>query len=349
MNVVFRVDSSTVIGSGHVMRCIRIAELLKKRDVMCNFICKNFVGNLSAIIKEKDFNVIMLPSENPEKEHKIDWEVDSNFTSEILKKMNVDTIIVDHYSLDKKWENKQRQFCKKIMVIDDLDNREHSADILLDQNLFPNMQKRYQNNLNFNCKKFIGLEYAFLDPDFKKERENIKKKEQNTISKIFIYFGNTGDSNILERVLNIFINNSFKDIELIVLFSGDFNELNRIKKLIKNISFIKLLDRQPNLAKIISSADLSIGAGGATTWERVYLGIPSAVITVSESQKICSQYLSNIGLIRLIGHHNDITNKELTNFIKKFILEKDLRFLSEKCLSINIGTKIDEVIEEILV
>ena len=148
----------------------------------------------------------------------------------------------------------------------------HSVDIILDQNLFPNIHKRYLKNSNKNCRKFIGLEYAFLDPNFIKKR-NLIRRQKKEVSKIFIYLGNTGSSNILRRILKVFIDNSLNKFKIEVIFTGDAEEKNKIINLSRNHKFIKILDTQPNLADIMSSADLSIGAGGLTTWERIYLQI----------------------------------------------------------------------------
>ena len=348
MNIVFRVDSSRAIGSGHVMRCIRIAELLKKRNVNCIFLCENFPGNSISLINQKGFKVLMLSDGIKKDNLQVDWEKDAMQTAQILKNIEVRILIVDHYNLDKKWEDYQRKFCKRIMVIDDLNDRQHSADILLDQNLFPDMKKRYTNNLNSNCKKFIGLEYAFLDPEFASQRK-VLKKHKGVIETIFIYFGNTGSSNILRRVLNIFINNSLIDFDLNIIFSGDPSERDKIVRLVGKYSFMKLLDPQPNLAKLISSSDLSIGAGGSTTWERIYLGLPSAVITVADNQIECSQYLNKLGLIRLIGNSDKISDKQIAKSLKKIIYKEDFDAFSKKCLSANIGSKSNNVINEILI
>ena len=233
------------------------------------------------------------------------------------------------------------------MAIDDLDNRKHSVDIILDQNLFPNIQKRYLKNSNKNCRKFIGLEYAFLDPNFYKKKKVDQKTEKGSL-KNSIYLGNTGSSNILRRILKVFIDNSLNKFKIEVIFTGDAEEKNKIINLSRNHKFIKILDTQPNLADIMSSADLSIGAGGLTTWERIYLGLPSAVITVADNQKECSEYLNSLGLIWLIGHHDQVDDNKITDDIKILSSENLIDF-SKRCLSVNVGTKSSEVINEILV
>tara|TARA_Y100000816_G_scaffold1913_1_gene1081 strand:+ start:29216 stop:30286 length:1071 start_codon:yes stop_codon:yes gene_type:complete len=356
MQVIFRVDSSKNIGSGHVIRCLRIANKLRDKSADCSFICKELSGSLIKLIKDQGFKVFLLSQEikMPNKNSSIivdklfNWKTDALQTAEILKNLQTNTLIVDHYGIDKKWEDYQKPYCKKIMAIDDLDNRKHSVDIILDQNLFPNIQKRYLKNSNKNCRKFIGLEYAFLDPNFIKKRKFIRRQKKE-VSKIFIYLGNTGSSNILRRILKVFIDNSLNKFKIEVIFTGDAEEKNKIINLSRNHKFIKILDTQPNLADIMSSADLSIGAGGLTTWERIYLGLPSAVITVADNQKECSEYLNSLGLIWLIGHHDQIDDNKITDDIKKILSSENLIDFSKRCLSVNVGTKSSEVINEILV
>jgi len=355
MRVVFRVDASNVIGSGHVMRCLRIANRLRKKNTQCSFICRNFEGNLIELIQDNGFQVFLITQETnfslkkglDDLNQSFDWKSDASQTAAILKLIQVDTLIVDHYGLDQKWENIQKDHSRKIMAIDDLDNRKHSADILLDQNLFADPQQRYSKHLNANCKKFIGLEYAFIDPDFITQRKIIKK-DRAQIKKIFLYLGNTGSSNIVSRILNIFIDYGLDNFKIEVIFSGDTKEKNKILNLISQYKFIKLLDQQPNLAKLMSSCDLAIGAGGATTWERIYLGLPSIVITVADNQRECSEHLNSLGLIWLIGHHNEVSDKQIVKSIKEVIFERNLEKNSYECLSMPIGTKSDLVIDQIL-
>ena len=186
-----------------------------------------------------------------------------------------------------------------------------------------------------------------MDPEFVSQRK-VLKKHKGVIETIFIYFGNTGSSNILRRVLNIFINNSLIDFDLNIIFSGDPSERDRIVRLVGKYSFMKLLDPQPNLAKLISSSDLSIGAGGSTTWERIYLGLPSIVITVADNQIECSEYLNSLGLIWLIGHQDEVSDKQIVKSIKEVIFERNLEKNSYECLSMPIGTKSELVIDQIL-
>ena len=133
MNIVFRTDASINIGTGHVMRCLTLADELRQKGTDINFICREEPGNLISYIENRGYKVHQLPGE-------IDIETDRRLTKEILSKYETkpDGLIIDHYDIDISWEYPLRKYAKRLMVIDDLANREHDCDLLLDQNYSQN-------------------------------------------------------------------------------------------------------------------------------------------------------------------------------------------------------------------
>ena len=164
MNIVFRVDSSVDIGSGHLMRCLALAEFLIEQSVKVNFICRALNGNLIDVLKKKNINLTVLSSyqasaklnENILLAIGVSQEKDASDTINALGGAKPDWIIVDHYSLDIKWEKMIRPFVKKIFVIDDLANRPHDCDVLLDQNYYQNLNRRYTKLVPLVTKLLLG-------------------------------------------------------------------------------------------------------------------------------------------------------------------------------------------------
>ncbi len=167
LNIFFRVDSSSEIGSGHLMRCLNLANSLSNNKI--EFICTNHEGNLTNKVIELKYKVnIITKTENTWLGNK--WEDDCNETINILKKCNIKTnilLIVDHYSIDHIWETKIKPYVNKIMVIDDIHNRKHNCNILLDQNIYLN-NNPYQNLIPNNCKLLLGCKYVMLNKYFLK-------------------------------------------------------------------------------------------------------------------------------------------------------------------------------------
>ena len=175
MHIVFRTDASLQIGTGHVMRCLTLAQALLERGAQCSFICREHPGNLIDLIRQRGFLVYALRcdqdwvvQENTPSHAGwlgADWQADAEESKVGAAKTAIDWLIVDHYALDRRWEHAMRAHCRHIMVIDDLADRPHDCDLLLDQNLGRNL-KDYDGLLEGKAKTLIGPQYALLRHEF---------------------------------------------------------------------------------------------------------------------------------------------------------------------------------------
>ena len=179
--IVFRVDSSIQIGSGHLMRCLTLADNLNC-ETKTLFIARDLDGNLNNMISRR-FKLSVLPKKNHnnlngyEKWLTVSQEQDAQETIEIIKNLKIDLLIVDSYAIDEKWENLIRPYVKRIMVIDDLANRKHDCDILLDQNFYCNASNRYKKIVSENCQLLLGPKYVLLRDEFyEKKTKSISPK-----------------------------------------------------------------------------------------------------------------------------------------------------------------------------
>ena len=193
MRVAFRVDASLEIGTGHVMRCLTLADAMRHAGTNCFFLCREKCGNLLKIIHMRGYQVRILDGltseqtscESPEvalstsyeESAGPEWSIDAQQTQIALGEETVDLLVVDHYSLDARWEVQLRPACHNLMVIDDLANRPHECDILLDQNI-GRRGFDYDRLLSRNCKTLIGPNYALLRPRFSELRSS---KSRTTI------------------------------------------------------------------------------------------------------------------------------------------------------------------------
>ena len=187
------------MGSGHVMRCLTLAEKLKKNGSDITFISRAHEGNLPGLISDKGMKVAELSAPisrsdavgNGSSDDYAEWrgvtqEQDIRETVKVLGKTIPDWLIVDHYALSEKWEKTVRHSVQNIMVIDDLANRSHDCDLLLDQNWFENMGTRYEGLLPANCTKLLGPEYALLRPQFS-EVKIAKQCNRKSIEYLFFW------------------------------------------------------------------------------------------------------------------------------------------------------------------
>jgi UDP-2,4-diacetamido-2,4,6-trideoxy-beta-L-altropyranose hydrolase len=328
MNIVFRVDSSITIGTGHVMRCITLAKrLVTEHDVNILFITRENKGSIDEFIEKSGFKVITLSTINNSErlEQYLPWlgtsqEVDAIQTLETLEKINIssiDVLIIDHYSLDIKWEKKLKNKTKKIIVIDDLADRKHLCDILLDQNMAPNYGSRYNELVPSECKKFLGISYCLLRDDFFQYQKITKPR--NTLKNLFIFFGGIDKDNATLKSLYS-IESMIEVFDQINVVVGKFNPHKKeIRSFIKQHKNVTYLEQVSNIAELMFQADLSIGAGGATTGERITLGLPSIVFSMAENQNAVSKHLDKLGYITFLGGIENITQLNLESILQAYI------------------------------
>lgn len=316
MKIVIRADASEQIGSGHIMRCLTLAEKLRELGNEIRFICRNFEGNLINFIKKKRFKVYVLKEISLKSqptniyECLTDlWEVDAQESIEYLVKNDIaDLIIIDHYAIGNEWESKIRPFVKKIFVIDDLANRSHNCDYILDQNFFRNNDIRYEGLINQDSITLFGSKYALLREEF---RNNKKELLEGNIKKVFVYFGAADTTNETEKVIKALIEIAEKfSFRASVVIGYSNPNAKVLKDLCKEYSFIDCFGHTNKMGILMEQADFAIGAGGSTTWERCCIGLPSIVKPVAENQMQPMKELSKAGAIILIEYTSIETYKE---------------------------------------
>ena len=321
MKVAIRVDASNLIGTGHVVRSITLAERMRTYGIECFFICRSHPGNLISYIRNKNFEVFALPRQEGAYYQEVDsyniehlgchWQVDAEQTKNILIAAHVDMLIVDHYALDVNWEKSLNDSCYKLIVIDDLANRKHVCDILIDQNLVHDMDRRYQDLVPEHCMLLLGPTYALLQSSYEKFRKHSLPKEK--VKKILIYFGGVDSKRLTERSLIAFLRLNYIHIELHIVISGNSPRKRFIYDLIKGCDNIHLYTDLPSLAPLMSEVDFCIGAGGTTTWERLCMGLPSLVITSAENQVEIARELDKRELIWWMGSDNSVSMQDICN------------------------------------
>jgi UDP-2,4-diacetamido-2,4,6-trideoxy-beta-L-altropyranose hydrolase len=343
----FRVDSSVEIGSGHIVRCLTLAKELKIKGFNCKFICRDHKNNFIKKIQKENFEVVTLPYKKKIKKYtknsKVNyanwigtsWLEDAKQTIDVLKSEKVDWLVIDHYGIDYNWEKKLRPYCKKIMVIDDLANRKHDCDLLLDQNLIYNYKNRYKNLLPKNCTTLLGPEFALLQNDYKDLHLSTPPRK-GPVKCILVYFGATDENKLTEKTLLAFLKFNRKDIILDVVLSSHSPQMKKIKMLSKKYKNIKIYSELKSLANLILKADLAIGACGSTSWERCCLSLPSIVVTIADNQMPIAKELHKKGIIRWLGHYNNINNNSIYNELK-LLINQNLKTWSDACKLVTDG------------
>lgn len=319
MRAVIRVDSSIQIGSGHLMRCLYLAEKLKKMEkANVYFVCRELDGHLSQLIMKAGYPLFLmkLGECNHKKEGYAGWltvsqEIDAEETIQRLKTiLPADLIVIDHYALDFVWEQALRPYTKKIMVLDDLANRRHDCDILLDQNYYFKMQNRYIGLVPDNCKILLGPRYVMLRDEFYKSKVHLKKRD-GEIRHILVFYGGSDNTNETMKALQAIVSLQLPNVTVDVIVGGSNPYRREIEQYCREYTFMSFYYQVNNMAELMNRADLCLGAGGGTTWERIFLELPSIVTAVAENQVLVCENCAEAGFITYLGIFSDVSTQTI--------------------------------------
>jgi UDP-2,4-diacetamido-2,4,6-trideoxy-beta-L-altropyranose hydrolase len=316
MTTFIRVDSSDIIGTGHVMRCLTLANKLQNVE----FICGNHNNNLISLIEQK-YKVHKISINKKVTMDQNTWlgndlEYDLKLCGTIFEKRDIKLLIIDHYNIDYRWEKKIRSIVNKIMVIDDLANRRHDCDILLDQNFRCDDINIYKDLVPEHCLKLMGPQYVLLRDEFTK----VNPKEDSEIKRIHISFGGGDPGNETLKVINVLMD---IDLEFDIIIGGSNIHLKQIKERIKGRDNFTLYHNISNMAQVLSKADLCIGSSGTSSYERCALSIPSIIITVARNQEDVANNLDKIGAVYYLGKSEEWSKDDLINCLNSFVKNKD--------------------------
>jgi UDP-2,4-diacetamido-2,4,6-trideoxy-beta-L-altropyranose hydrolase len=345
MNVVIRADASSWIGSGHVVRCITLASVLRKAGAKVFFLFRRMPGDLHDELLNSGFTLHQLkkseglgdteqdqPLHFPWLGASLALELDE--VSTVLKGIGkVDWLIVDHYALDQQWESRLRSWVDRIMVIDDIADRSHDCDLLLDQNLFFDAESRYDGLVPDSCMRLLGPDYAMLQSDYAGLRDQARVRS-GKIGRVLIYFGGFKEEGLtLLSTLNL-LEAGGPDLQVDVVVSKSHPDYMNLQELAAASGRCSIHSQLPSLAPLMLKADLAIGAGGSTSWERCCLGVPALVVPLSENQRLISQGLQAGGYVQVIGDVEDNDHSTLIERLESVLSSSIDPAWSEHCLSL---------------
>ncbi|MEY4751134.1 MAG: UDP-N-acetylglucosamine--N-acetylmuramyl-(pentapeptide) pyrophosphoryl-UDP N-acetylglucosamine [Pseudomonadota bacterium] len=334
--VAFRVDASLQIGTGHVMRCLTLADALHERGWRSHFLCREHPGHLAEFIQQRGHGVKLLskPAQalvggpdadgEPPLAHAA-WlgcspAEDAAETAAVLADLKPAWLIVDHYALDRRWEQLQRPHVHHILAIDDLADRAHDVDLLLDQNL-GRADRDYDDLLPGHTKRLIGPRFALLRPEFAALRAaSLARRQQQPTQlgyNILITLGGVDKDNATGALLQALARVALPAATRITIVMGPRAPwLEQVRQLAADLPCsTELLVNTPHMAQWMAQADLAIGAAGSTSWERCCLGLPTLMVVLADNQRSGATALDECGAALIL----DLAEPNLTTQLKSVI------------------------------
>jgi len=292
MNIAFRADASVQIGTGHFMRCLTLADELARRGAQIRFVSRYLPDYLAKLLAAKGYELALLDSTKndaafDELAH-AQWlgcsqALDAADSFKVLSDRAWDWLIVDHYALDCRWESKLRPLVRNILAIDDIADRQHDCDTLLDQNFYADMNIRYAGKVPEHCRLLLGPRYALLREEFRQLRGQISSRK-DTVQRILVFFGGMDADNYTGRAIRLLAEAGVADMQVDVVIGAQHPCRKAIEDACLRHHFICHVQTN-RMAELMAAADLSIGAGGGAAWERCCLGLPTIAICTAENQR----------------------------------------------------------------
>jgi UDP-2,4-diacetamido-2,4,6-trideoxy-beta-L-altropyranose hydrolase len=274
----------------------------------------------------------------------VSWQEDAEQTArEIGQLGSVDWLIVDHYALDAGWERVQRAGERRILALDDLADRSHDCDILLDQNVVLGMETRYRTLLPGTCKPLLGPTYALLRPEFAKARKRLVARN-GEVRRILVGFGGSDPSNATGKALAAIgsLSGNSPDVDVVIGTSNP--HADAVLELCRALPHATLHRGVDNIAELMIRADLAIGAGGVMSWERCCLGLPTIAMDIAANQVGALRALAAAGAIDYPGSVEDVSQERLARSLDAMMSDPArTRAIGERALALVDGEGTDRV------
>jgi UDP-2,4-diacetamido-2,4,6-trideoxy-beta-L-altropyranose hydrolase len=339
MKIAVRVDASVQIGTGHFMRCLTLADALKQRGAQTRLISRHLPDHLRSMLETKGHEFTLL--EDVQNDEPLDelahapWlgvsqAQDAADSIQALSEACWDWLVVDHYALDARWESALRNSAKKIMVIDDIADRQHDCDVLLDQNYYADMQTRYTGKIPVHCQLLLGPRYALLRDEFIRLREQVKPRT-GAVNRILVFFGGVDADNYTGQAIEALTGINISGLHVDVVIGAQHPCLGEIKAACVQYGFTVHVQTN-KMAELMAAADLAIGAGGTATWERCCLGLPTLVFCTADNQQRQLADAAREGLLYAPEVSADLS-RTIQNHVSALISNANLReLISRNCM-----------------
>ena len=334
--VAIRTDASTTIGTGHLMRCLTLADALAREGACATFYCAPAAEPWRGLVEQHGHRFMTLPLRADGRRVETqpphaDWApwgqaADAAAVLDSIDGM-LDWLIVDHYALDVRWEQALRPKAKRILAIDDLADRDHDCDMLLDHNPQDTASDRYQTRLSANATRLIGPRYALLRPEFVESRvKRLGRERTGSLRRIVVFMGGTDAAGATLMALRALSADDLCEMVVDVVIGGESPHLAAIRQAAGDRGNTRVHVDAAEIAELFAGADLAIGAGGVAALERCCVGVPTITMSVAANQEPALARLSMVGAVQHLGRLETLTVADLSSAIRGLVAAPDLHY-----------------------
>lgn len=320
------------MGTGHVMRCLALARALRDKGARCIFLHRLHPGHMAERIEGDGFSVVALPAppeggwtmgaDDQEQWLGVPQEEDAAQTWQALSGAGTEWLVVDHYGLDQRWEKAVESQAGRLAVIDDLANRRHMCDLVVDQNYVRQGKDRYDRLLPPACQRLIGPRYALLRAEYAMARQSSVRRGR-TPGRILVFYGGVDRSNETARALRVLSRAPFRHLSADVVIGANNPYRHEILESARRRPGTEVHSALDHLATLMAQADICLGAGGTSTWERCAVGLPTVVTSIADNQEVPARSLGETEAIEYLGPQATVTDDRLAAALESILRDPE--------------------------
>lgn len=314
-HLLIRADAGPEMGTGHVMRCIALAQAWQDIGGNVTFLTSRKTAPLESRLKSESINIVYLRS----RPGTVD---DALETADLVQLRGVHWVVADGYHFGSDYQWRVRESRARLLLIDDYGHADHYyADIVLNQNIHAS-EGIYKKKESYT-RLLLRTKYALLRREFAKWRD-WKREIPEMAGRILVTLGGSDPQNATLEVIRALNLSHTPDMEVrIVLGPSNMHEASLVEAV--HGSRFTVHRSVENMPELMAWADLAVSAGGSTCWELAYLGLPCLVLVLTENQRGIAEGLDEFGTVVNLGRHQDLDAEYISEQLSKVIRSAERR------------------------
>jgi UDP-2,4-diacetamido-2,4,6-trideoxy-beta-L-altropyranose hydrolase len=315
--LIVRADASVAMGTGHVMRCVALAQAWQDQGGECIFVMAESTASSEARVHDEEFEFSGFTASPGSPQ-------DAAQLVQLARERGAAWVVLDGYQFDVEYQRSLKATGTKLLVVDDTGHAgAYVADLVLDQNAQVT-ESLYQDRQAYT-RLLLGFRYALLRREFKAWRD-WKRQIVSAGRKVLITIGGSDPNNFTLVAIHALRLLAQDQMEATVVIGGSNPYAEQIEEELRGTGgSTRLLKNTSNMPELMADADVGISGAGSTCWEMCFMGLPAIVVDVAENQRAIAQELERVGIAIHLGSNSDVTAEAMASKLKKLLASHDRR------------------------
>ncbi|NEO10451.1 UDP-2,4-diacetamido-2,4,6-trideoxy-beta-L-altropyranose hydrolase, partial [Moorena sp. SIO3I8] len=312
MNLIIRANASLKIGTGHVMRCLALAQAWQETGGEAIFILNTEACVLQERLRSQSMKVAHLSVSSGSTE-------DAKQTASFAHQFDAEWAVVDGYNFGADYQRVIKDAGLRLLFIDDYGHAAHYwADLVLNQNVYAH-QGLYPKRESYT-KLLLGTQYTLLRKEFW-PWQGWQRQMPTVARKVLVTLGGADPDNVTLKVIQALQQVKVKGLEAVVVVGGSNPHYQQLQAAVHDSgAAIALKYNVTNMPELMAWADIAIAAGGSTCWELAFMGLPSVIIILADNQRAIAEKLDGIGVAVNLGWHEEVLVAHIIQTLTELLL-----------------------------